>query len=104
MALQTFAETKVSQLDAAIVQHDIWRFKIAVHDVVGSKDAKGIDQLLQIANHFTLWEKSLAADLLVESSSIAELVKKVEIIDCFKYLDKTHNVRTVDPCEDLDFI
>jgi len=43
LTLQTFAETKVSQFDTAVVQHDIGRFKITVHDVVGCKNAKSIN-------------------------------------------------------------
>jgi hypothetical protein len=41
---------------------------------------------------------------LVEGPSIAELVKKVEIIDSFEYFDETQDVRTVNACKDFYFI
>jgi hypothetical protein len=49
--------------------------------------------LLQIFNNFVLRQASISSDFLVQSPSIAELIKEVEVINGLENLDEANDMR-----------
>jgi hypothetical protein len=75
-----------------------------VHDVAGSEDAEGLDQLLKIGENPGLGETAVPANVLVEGASVAELVEEVEVVDGLEDLNEADDVRGVDAREHLDLV
>lgn len=63
-----------------------------MHDVVSCEYLECFKQLFYKLPYFILTEFSIPFDLLAKSASIAELIKEVKIVDCFKYLDESYYI------------
>lgn len=78
------------------MHEDIGGLEITMHDVIGSKDTKRIDKLLEIGEDLCFWKAALPTDLLVECPSITELIEEIEVVDCLQDFDETDDVRAID--------
>ena len=67
-----------------------------MHYVFASQHLESLEHLLKILVDFVLQEMSILFDFLIKSTSIAILIEEVEVVDCFQYLYKLDDVRTVD--------
>jgi hypothetical protein len=74
------------------MEEDITRFDIPMHDVEFGQYLEGLHQILEVPQRLLLGKPSLAFDLLVQSTSIAEFIDEVVVVGSFEDLYKSHHV------------
>ena len=72
-----------------------------MHDIFAWENFEGFQKLFKILIDFTLGEMPIFPDFLIESASIAKLIEKVEVIDCFENFNKFDYIGTLKVGEDL---
>lgn len=76
-----------------------------MHDVVFFQYFEGLDDLLEVGERGCFWQYSFFSEKCFEGASVAVLVDKVEVIDCFEHVVVLDNVGTAFKIvEDVDLI
>lgn len=75
-----------------------------MHDIVRYQNPKGLEQLLKILINFVFGEVPVLFNFLIKGSSVAVLVKEVEVVYGLEYFDKADDVRRVYFREDFDLV
>jgi hypothetical protein len=66
-----------------------------MHYIVFVEDFERLQYLFQVKKSLSLLKFALLFHNSIEGATIAELVNKVEIVNCFEHIDVSDNVRTV---------
>lgn len=64
----------------------IVRFHVAVHDVVFIEDLEGLEELFEDEQSIGFWEFDLLGEEILEGTTVAVLIDKVEIVGCFEHV------------------
>jgi hypothetical protein len=87
------------------MEEEILRLEVAMHDVVLIENPEGIDDLGEVDEGCTFGETTLLFEKFLKGTAVAELIDKVEVIDCFEHIEVLDDVLAgFEVCEDVDFV
>jgi hypothetical protein len=91
-AVEAFTESEICYFNYAVVQKNIIRFEVAVHNIEFGEALKGFNKLFEIVDSFGLWHDLLGCATIVlhnflQCPTITILIDEIVIIYGFKHID-----------------
>jgi len=97
-------KAKVSDLEDSILDEDLSRFDVAVHDVATGQVLEALEELTHQGPYFFFGKGSAFLEGFFETATFAELGDEVAVIGTFEDLHATYHVRMVQRPDDRDLL
>jgi hypothetical protein len=105
LAFQRLAKPKISDLDTTIVEQNVVRFDIPMHDVAAGENLESLHHLPEEIKCSLFREGTFLLHEFIHSAAVAILIDKVEIIGSFEHVDVLDDVGTVlEGGKNVDFV